>query len=189
MKVVRFLLILIAIHSIALRAEMLSETKKVLDFFDQSIEKTFPASSDEYKKHEALKHSLRLNIVIDELRVSFSVLHYKLNASATSAKDVLLQNLQQSMSQVLHEHVSQELSTALMEFSTVIIHGVSMSDYLHPFESMEVRDLKVKITSLLEQILNIFLNSQDLHDFYRSIGMDASFSEIVAFLQSILSEK
>lgn len=189
MKITRCFFFLIAICSIELHADLLCETKKVLDFFDQTIEKTLPSNSDEYKKHEALKKSLRLNIIIDELRACFSALYCKLEASAASTKDVFLHNIQKSMRQVLHRQVHQEYSMMAMELSTLFLHGVSLNDFLRPFELMEARDLKLKIKSLLQQILSIFLNSQDARDFYNSIGMDSRLSEVVILLQAISSER
>ncbi|WP_422132463.1 hypothetical protein [Endozoicomonas sp. ALD040] len=189
MKIIRCLLVLIATCSVELHADLLSETKKVLDFFDRGMEKTLPSNSEEFGKHEDLKSSSGLSITLDELRACFSVLHSKLEVSATSAKDVFVQNLQKSMSQVFHKHIPQEFATKAAEFGTTTLHGVSLSDFLRPYESMGVGDLKARTKFLLEQILSTFLNNQGFHDFYKFIGIDTNFYETIVLLQSISSEK
>ncbi len=189
MKIIRCFLILIATCSVELHADLLSETKKVLDFFDLVMEKTFPVTSEKFKKHEHLKRSIGLSIPLDQLRACFSVLHSKLEVSAGSAKDVFVQNLQKSTSKAFHEHVSQEFVTRAAELSVTNLHCVSLSDFLSPYELMEVGDLKVKTKCLLEQILSIFLNRKVIHDFYKSIRVDTHFYETIVLLQSISSEK
>lgn len=94
MRIAGYLLALILVCPINANADLLSDTQKVLDFFNKTLEKTLPASSAAFNRFDTLKVKYELNIVIDTLRASYATLKSKGGNCGSSARELYAEDFQ-----------------------------------------------------------------------------------------------